>query len=250
MRKYILNMPLDDFCLKDIEDKVINKERIFHVFANVRKVNLFYKNDDLKQILSDRNCIFSVDGKWVKWVANIKGFFPKERFGGLEVINSFFSRAEESRFRIYLLGAKREILDKAQDVLNKRFPKVNIVGSRDGFFSVDEELNLINDIKEKNPDIVFLALPSPRKELLGYRIFKEVDSLKYVAGVGGAFDLIAGETKRAPVWVQQIGLEWFYRCLQEPKRLFKRYFKDGIYFLQIIVNEIVGRSNYNEFKPF
>ena len=92
-------------------------------------------------------------------------------------------------------------------------------------------------IKKKislDPDILFLALPSPRKELLGYKIYKKSHSIKYAAGVGGAFDVIAGFSPRAPSFIQNIGLEWLYRVLISPNKLFIRYFKDGISFLKIL----------------
>jgi len=234
MRKYILDIPIDDFSLQEIKEKIIKKERIFQVFINIHKINLFHKDNNLKQILLDKNCIFSVDGKWVEWLAKIKGFYPKQRFGGLEVIDTFFSLAESFNFGLYILGAEKEILEKAISILKKRFTKAKIVGYRDGFFA--DEREVINEIKQKIPDILFLALPSPKKELLGYRIFKEVNSLRYVAGVGGALDIIAGKTKRAPRWIQNFGLEWFYRCLQEPHRLSKRYFSDGIKFLRLLTH--------------
>ena len=83
-----------------------------------------------------------------------------------------------------------------------------------------------------------MALPSPKKELLGYRIYKESRSIKYAAGVGGAFDIIAGLSPRAPHFIQYFGLEWLYRVFISPKRLFFRYFKDGIFFLKILFLEL------------
>ena len=235
MRKYILNVPLDDLSLKDIREKIIHNERVFQVFVNIHKIVQFNKNNNLQQILSGKKCVFSVDGKWVKWLANLNGFFPKERFGGLEVIDTFFALAQRFNFRLYLLGGVRENLNKAEELLKAKFPRANIVGAKDGFFKYEEEV--ITDIREKKPEILFLALPSPKKELLGYRIFQEVESLKYVAGVGGAFDIIVGKAKRAPLWIQGIGLEWLYRCLQEPKRLFKRYLSDGLDLLLISLKQ-------------
>ena len=99
---------------------------------------------------------------------------------------------------------------------------MNLCGYNDGYY--DNENQIINKIINLEPDILFLALPSPKKELLGYKIFNESISIKYAAGVGGAFDIIAGLSPRAPNFIQHIGLEWLYRVIKSPKRLFIRYF--------------------------
>lgn len=243
MRKYILGVPLDDFSLEEISLKVLDKKRVFQVFVNVHKINLFHKNTELEKLISAQECIFSVDGKWIKWVANIKGFSPRGRFGGLDVIETFFTLAQQEPLKIYLLGAKKEILLKARDALRTRFPKADIVGLRDGYFNSEEEV--IAQIEDKQPDILFLALPSPKKEILGYKIFNRVKTLRYAAGVGGAFDVIAGCARRAPGWIQNMGLEWFYRCLQNPRRLSKRYFTDGLNFLGLLFKDLFLRRANN-----
>jgi len=232
MRIEVLGVPLDDFTLAEILERVKNGERLFQVFVNVHKLVLFHKDKRLSSTLNVKEAVFSVDGRWVQFLARLKGFFPKGRFGGQEIVNQCFSIAGERGYKIYLLGAEKSVLEKAKEVLRNNFPDVHIAGARDGFFDSEEEV--IEDISRKQPDILFLALPSPRKELLGYKIFERVGSLKYVAGVGGAFDIIAGSTHRAPEWIQVIGFEWLWRVLQEPKRLFKRYFFDGLWLFWLI----------------
>jgi N-acetylglucosaminyldiphosphoundecaprenol N-acetyl-beta-D-mannosaminyltransferase len=243
MRKYILGVPLDDFSLAEVSAKVLKGERVFQVFVNVHKINLFHRDKNLQNLILAKECIFSVDGKWVKWLANAKRFFPKKRFGGLDVIDVFFNMAEGNPFNIYLLGAKLEIISKAANILKEKFPKAKIVGFKDGYFRNEEEV--IAEIKDKKPDILFLALPSPQKEVLGYRIFKEAETLRYVAGVGGAFDVIAGSLQRAPGWIQNMGLEWLYRCIQDPRRLFKRYFLDGFNFLILLFKDMFLKEGKN-----
>lgn len=232
MRQNVLGVPLDDFSLSDIADKIVRGHKVFQVFVNVHKVNLFHANPQLRDLVSDEHCVFSADGIWVLWSARRKRFFPKQRFGGLDAIEKLFSLAQERSYTIYLLGARKDVLDKAVQSLQARFPKACIVGTRDGFFLSEEEI--MRDVQGKKPNILFIALPSPRKELFGYKLFKHVDSLNYVAGVGGAFDVLAGQSRRAPEWIQKIGLEWLHRCCSEPHRLFKQYFLDGLGLLRII----------------
>jgi N-acetylglucosaminyldiphosphoundecaprenol N-acetyl-beta-D-mannosaminyltransferase len=232
MRITILGVPLDDFSLAEVLDRVKKGERLFQVFVNIHKLVLFHKDERLSVLQNSKASVFSVDGRWIQFLARLQGFSLKARFGGQEIINQFFDAAESLGYKIYLLGAERSVLEKAKGILAGAFPKACIVGTQDGFFAREEEV--IEEINRKQPDILFLALPSPRKELLGYKIFTGVESLRYVAGVGGAFNIIAGGARRAPNWVQQIGFEWLWRVLQEPRRLFMRYFLDGLWLFWLI----------------
>jgi N-acetylglucosaminyldiphosphoundecaprenol N-acetyl-beta-D-mannosaminyltransferase len=229
----VLDVPVDDCSLEEVLEKIKNGQRLFQVFVNIHKLVLFHKDKRLSALLDTKNGVFSVDGKWVEFLARLKGFIPRARFGGQEIIDRCFSLAGERGFRIYLLGAEKAVLEKAKEVLGRNFPDVFIAGARDGFFENEEEV--IEEINGKHPDIVFLALPSPRKELLAYKIFERVQNLKYVAGVGGAFDILAGRKQRAPKWIQNIGFEWLWRVLQEPNRLFMRYFLDGLWLFGLML---------------
>jgi N-acetylglucosaminyldiphosphoundecaprenol N-acetyl-beta-D-mannosaminyltransferase len=233
MRVKVLDVPIDDFSLEDILEKIKNGQRLFQVFVNIHKLVLFHKDKRLSALLDVKNSVFSVDGRWVQFLARLKGFVPKVRFGGQEVINRCFCLAGERGYGIYLLGAERQVLAEAKEAVGRNFPDVRIAGARDGFFENEEEV--IEEINNKHPDIVFLALPSPRKELLAHKIFERVQSIKYIAGVGGAFDILAGRKRRAPRWIQNIGLEWLWRVLQEPNRLFMRYFLDGLWLFGLML---------------
>ena len=118
---------------------------------------------------------------------------------------------------------------------------MKIVGYRDGYWRRDEEAGVAEVIKNAQPDILFVGISSPKKEYflseyLGYM------KVPFAMGIGGSFDVLAGETKRAPLWMQNCGMEWFFRFLQEPKRLFKRYFIEGPYFLKILSKELINRK--------
>ena len=113
---------------------------------------------------------------------------------------------------------------------------MKISGFRDGFFKEDEEPGIVELINTSKPHILFLGLPSPKKEFFVEK-YKTQLKVNYILGVGGYFDILAGTIKRAPVWMQKIGLEWFYRFLQEPKRLFRRYFVGNMIFLRLVILE-------------
>jgi N-acetylglucosaminyldiphosphoundecaprenol N-acetyl-beta-D-mannosaminyltransferase len=235
MRTSVLGVPIDDFSLEEVLEKVKNGQRVFQVFVNVHKLVLFHEDLRFSAVLNAKDSVFAVDGKWIEFFARLKGFSPKERFGGQEVVNKCFAIAQEKGYKVYLLGAAKPVLEHVKESLSRAFPKATIVGAQDGFFDKEEEI--IEDISQKQSDVLFLALPSPLKELLGYKIFDRVKSLKYVAGVGGAFDIIAGRAQRAPSWIQKFGFEWLWRVLREPKRLFKRYFFDGLWLCRLMLRQ-------------
>jgi len=113
---------------------------------------------------------------------------------------------------------------------------MNIVGWRNGFFKKNELVDLINDINQKETDILFVAMGTPAKEYFLYDN-KELLKCKFAVGVGGAFNIIAGVSKRAPYWVQKIGMEWFYRFIQEPRRMWYRYLVGNSKFIWLVIKE-------------
>jgi len=234
MRKYILkSIPVDDYSLNEVAKSVINGNSKFQFFLNVHKIVLMKQSPDVFTSINEKNCIFTIDGMWVKWLANKNSFYPKQRFGGLDVIEKFCELSEKNKLKIFLLGSTPEVINIVKNKLIDQYPHMNLCGYNDGYYK--NESQVINKIINLKPDILFLALPSPKKELLGYRIFKQSNSIKYAAGVGGAFDIIAGLSPRAPNFIQNIGLEWLYRVFISPKRLFIRYFNDGLSFIKILL---------------
>ena len=236
MRKHILeSIPVDDYSLNEVAQSVINGNSNFQFFLNVHKIVMMKQNPELFGSINEKDCIFTIDGTWIKWLANKNSFYPKQRFGGLDVIEKFCELSEKNKLKIFFLGSKPEVINIVINELKKKYPYMNLCGYNDGYY--DNENQIINKIIKLEPDILFLALPSPKKELLGYKIFNESNSIKYAAGVGGAFDIIAGLSPRAPNFIQRIGLEWLYRVIKSPKRLFIRYFIDGISFIKILIHD-------------
>ena len=236
MRKFILNVPLDDLSIADIVKEIESGKRFFQVFINVHKINHFNSNTELNKLIDYKETIFSPDGTPIKWYAKFKGFHTKQRFGGVDVIEEFSRLSETKDYSLYLLGSTEETLSKCTDSLKKSYPKLKISGSQHGYF--DDESKVIEEIRNSGANVLFIALPSPRKEVFGYQVFDKVPELKYVAGVGGAFAIFSGDSKRAPGFIQRLGLEWIYRTILEPRRLFMRYWKDGKAFLRLIIKDV------------
>ena len=127
--------------------------------------------------------------------------------------------SNKENFRIFMYGAKADIIEKAKQKLEEQYENINICGYINGY--ENDEKKIIKTINNSNPDILFVALGSPKQEKFISKNFNKLNC-KILLGVGGSFDVISGHKKRAPKWVQNKGLEWLYRLIKEPKRIFRQ----------------------------
>ncbi len=166
-----------------------------------------------------------------------------EKISGADLLPEICRKAEKEQCRIFLLGsASQQIIEKTASNLMLKFPHLKIVGMLSptiGFEKKEEEnKRIIEEINKSKADILFVGVGAPKQEKW---IHKHKDNLQVgvALGIGAAFDFIAGNVKRAPLWMQKNGLEWLYRFLQEPTRLFKRYFIDDMYFFILLIKEVI-----------
>jgi N-acetylglucosaminyldiphosphoundecaprenol N-acetyl-beta-D-mannosaminyltransferase len=152
--------------------------------------------------------------------------------------------AEARRYSIFILGAHESTLETAVERLREDHPELNIAGYHHGYFDDSDSAAVCAEIRAAAPDILFVAMSSPRKE---YWLGQHRDALgvPFAMGVGGAIDVIAGKTRRAPELVQRIGLEWLYRTAQEPRRLASRYVRTNAQFMRILARELATRGEQN-----
>ncbi len=122
----------------------------------------------------------------------------------------------------------------------RKYPGLKVIGFRNGYWEPEEEARVVEQIKAARVDLLFVAISSPKKEQFLGRYQAEM-KVPFAMGVGGTFDVAVGRVKRAPLWMQKSGLEWFYRFLQEPRRMFKRYFVDDMAFLWLFAKEVAHR---------
>ena len=235
----ILNTYVNAISLEETVDeveKVIQLgEPTQHVFINALKVNLMNKDPELRKILNACPLI-SADGVSILWAAKKLGVPLKERVNGTDLFLKLVNIAAQKGYKIYLFGAKEEVVQKVKSIFLEQYPSLKIAGVRNGYFKEEDEPQIVTDMAASGADMMFVAFSSPKKE---YWINKYIDELHipFVMGVGGSFDVVAGVTHRAPKWMQDHGLEWFYRFIQEPKRLFKRYFIGNIEFVMYVYKE-------------
>ena len=145
--------------------------------------------------------------------------------------------AHQKQYKIYLFGAKEEVVSKVAAIYKQQYGESLVAGYRNGYFTKDEEAQIAKDIAASGAQILFVAITSPIKENFLYQNREALANVNMIMGVGGSFDVVAGITKRAPLWMQRSGLEWFYRLLQEPGRMWKRYLLGNFKFIVLVLTE-------------
>lgn len=242
-RANVLGCPIDRLDMEQTLERIdrLIEARSFaqHVAINAAKLVAMRSDDELSEIV--RRCeVISADGQSVVWASRLLGDPLPTRVAGIDLMHELLARAEQRGYGVFILGARSEVLERACARILERHPRLRLVGKRDGYFGQDEDAAVADRIKEARPDILFVAISSPRKEYWLGRHGREID-VPFVMGVGGSVDVIAGLTRRAPSLFQRLGIEWLYRLAQEPSRLWRRYLVTNTQFLALLVRELAGR---------
>ena len=220
LNTYVNAISMED-TIKEVEKIIDDGKPIQHVVINALKVNLMNQDKELQRIVN--SCpLINADGASIVWAAKKLGIPLKERVTGIDLFLNLVKLAAGKGKKVYLFGAKEEVIVKVKKIFEEQYPSLQIVGYRNGYFTEADEPKIVKDMAESGADMMFVAFSSPKKE---YWVNKYLNNLNipFVMGVGGSFDVVAGVTDRAPVWMQKYGLEWFYRFIQEPRRMWKRY---------------------------
>ncbi len=204
-----------------INKRINNKIFTQHVVVNVAKIVNMQRDAVLRESVNSSD-IINIDGMGLLWGARLFSKEVTERVSGIDLFYELLKSAQQTGKRVFLLGATPKVLGKTLINLKKQYPHLNITGVQHGYFQENEEAEIAQRIHDSGAELLFVAMSSPKKENFINR-WKNHFGVSFVMGVGGTFDIVAGKTQRAPVWMQKAGLEWFYRVMQEPTRLWKRY---------------------------
>lgn len=233
-----LGSPMDNLTMQEsvdiIETNIANDVFLQHVVVNVAK--LVHMQTDKVLADSVKACdMINIDGMGVVLGARFCGHNVSERVAGVDLFHELLAMSAKRDFPVFLLGAEEAVVDKTAATVNKLYPELTLAGYHHGYFWDDEEA-IVKMIKDSGAKLLFVAITSPKKENF---INKWQDQLgvNFVMGVGGTFDVVAGKVKRAPIWMQNYGLEWFYRIVQEPRRMWKRYLVTNSKFLFLLLKE-------------
>jgi N-acetylglucosaminyldiphosphoundecaprenol N-acetyl-beta-D-mannosaminyltransferase len=212
-----------------------------HVVVNVDKLVKASRDPQLRQIINDC-ALINADGMPVVWASRLLGKPLKERVAGVDLFEALMRRAGEKGWRVFLLGAREEVVGKVAETYQRKYPRLVLAGYRNGYWKGEaEELDVVRQVRDSRADLLFVAISSPKKEQFLGRYQAEM-KIPFAMGVGGTFDVAIGRVKRAPVWMQKSGLEWFYRFLQEPRRMFRRYFIEDMAFIWLFIKEAARRT--------
>lgn len=217
-----------------IDERVAAKQFTQHVVVNVAK--LVHMQQDEALAASVRACdIVNIDGMGVVWGARFCGHQVPERVAGVDLFLQLIALSATKGYPVYLLGATDDVVGKTAAVLKMQYPQLQIVGTHHGYFW-DDETSVVRDIRQSGARLLFVAITSPKKENF-INQWRDQLGVDFVMGVGGTFDVVAGKVKRAPLWMQRAGLEWFYRIVQEPGRMWKRYLTTNSKFAWLLLKE-------------
>ena len=182
--------------------------------------------------------VILADGQSVVWASRMLRQPLPERVAGIDLFVQLLELADAQHLSVYLLGATPEVVEQVAAVMGTRFPGARLAGYRDGYF--DDPDAVAQEIAASRPDMLFLGMTSPKKEKFLEK-YQPVMNVPVTHGVGGSFDILAGVTKRAPERWQRMGMEWAYRLVQEPGRMWKRYLRTNVLFSVMIARELVSQ---------
>jgi N-acetylglucosaminyldiphosphoundecaprenol N-acetyl-beta-D-mannosaminyltransferase len=231
-----MGCPIDDYsfdqAVREILERIVGRgaPSVIH-FLNVAKIVKARKDVALRHVLWAGDFVLP-DGKPLLWFARAFGIHLPTRVNGTDLMERLLAESAQKGLHIYLLGATPEILEACVLKIRSIYPGSRICGYRDGYFGSDEIENVISEINSTRPHILFIGMPTPRKEFFA-QDYRSQLNVPVIQGVGGSFDVLAGAVPRAPTWMQYCGLEWLFRVLQEPHRLFWRYFSTNTVFITI-----------------
>ena len=217
--------------LAEVERLIQARRPVQHCVVNASKTVLMDKDPRLREIVSSCDLV-NADGQSLVWASRILGRPVPERVTGIDLFEALLGLAADRGYGVYFLGATSEIVEEAVARAGCEHPALRICGWHDGYWDADDD-ELVAHVRASQPDILFVALPSPRKEYWLAEHLEKLD-VPFSMGVGGSFDVYAGRVKRAPLWMQHAGLEWSYRFWQEPLRLWKRYLLGNLEFVFVV----------------
>jgi len=233
-----VGIPLDNLSMSETVDRINNsitcKKQIHHCVINAGKVVKMQNDKKLYESVISSD-IINADGMSIVWAAKLFGFKIKERVAGIDLMENLVELAHKKKYICFFLGAKEKVVKKTVDHYSKKYSDLEIGGYRNGYFVKHEEKIIIDQIIKSKANLLFVAMSSPKKEIFLNKYKAELKSVNLIMGVGGSFDVISGHVKRAPLFVQKIGLEWFYRLVQEPERMWRRYLIGNVKFIIIIL---------------
>ena len=201
--------------------------------VNAAKIVAASKDPVLKRTLLEADLV-TADGMSIVWASRLLGQPLKQRVTGIDLFERLVERAAERGWSVYFLGAREESVSRMAEGFTKSRPTLRIAGWRNGYFDPSQSESVAEAIRASKADLLFVAMGSPVQELwIASNLGRT--GVSFAMGVGGSFDHVSGVARRAPGWMQRAGLEWLYRLIREPRRLWRRYLIGNAVFVWLIL---------------
>jgi N-acetylglucosaminyldiphosphoundecaprenol N-acetyl-beta-D-mannosaminyltransferase len=217
--------------LERVKTALRERARLNISVVNVAKLVNMRKDEMLCRSVTSGDLVLA-DGMPLVWLSRLRGPALPERVTGIDLMYRLFELADREGLRVFLLGATQDVLDEVIAVARRRYPGACIAGARNGYFTERQDEEVARQVREARADVLLVAMSSPKKELF-MRRWEAFMNVHVCHGVGGSFDVMAGKVRRAPMWMQRCGLEWLYRVVQEPRRLWRRYLVTNLSFARL-----------------
>lgn len=236
-----LNTEVDNLTIHEaverVEELILNKKPSYVVTPNVDHIVKLETDKEFQQVYKDADLILT-DGMPLIWISKIKKTPIKEKVSGSDLFPEVCKLAAKKGYKVFLLGAAEGVAVKAAENLEAKYNGLNVVGTYSpsyGFENKENEIeNIISMINEAKPDILAVGLGAPKQEKFLYK-YRNRFNVPVSLAIGASIDFEAGKIKRAPYWMQKLGMEWLYRLIKEPKRMFKRYIIDDLKIIKIFM---------------
>lgn len=241
-RQLLFGVYMDAIRMEDVVNRcrtaLVTRNRLLLGVLNAAKVVNLRRDALLRNSLIECDLLLA-DGQSVVWASRVLRRPLPERIAGIDVFEQLLLLAHREARSVYLLGARPEVLERLKDRVAERFPGLAIAGSHHGYFDAADSEEIAEDIRRSQADMLFIGMTSPKKEIFLGTYGRSLD-VPVLHGVGGSFDVMAGITRRAPPGWQRAGMEWAYRVLQEPRRLWWRYLSTNAAFMALTLRELVA----------
>jgi N-acetylglucosaminyldiphosphoundecaprenol N-acetyl-beta-D-mannosaminyltransferase len=251
-RVNFLGCPLDlltsDRLLQEVTQNIDTRAgaRVIQ-FVNANKVAQVSDDAEMGRIMW-RTDYSLADGQPLLPMARLLGMRIPERIDGIGLMHKLLRLANDRGYSVFLLGARQEVVEACVEKIRRDYPNVRIAGYRNGYFKMENAHEVVAQVQAAQPDLLFLGFGSPMKEKFADKYADELGA-SVIQGVGGSFDVMAGLVKRAPIWVQRIGMEWLFRVVQEPRRMFWRYTKTNAQCIKAFFRALLTPAEQRSRKP-
>jgi N-acetylglucosaminyldiphosphoundecaprenol N-acetyl-beta-D-mannosaminyltransferase len=240
----LLGLPFDGVTMGAAVDRCVSwciAPRTPHTVltANSAILCMMRRDPELKRACLGADLVVA-DGMSVVWTSRMAGTPFPERVAGVDLMARLLEAGAAHELRAYFLGAKPAVVTKLAQICAESHPGLEVVGYRDGYFSRDQDAEIVEEIRRLEPHLLFVGMPSPFKETWCEQN-RERLNVPVIMGVGGSFDVLAGHVRRAPVWMQELGLEWSWRLLMEPRKMWRRYLTTNTEFIWLAGRESLAR---------